>query len=115
MRHFLVILVNIGISYLLSLFLPWWSIIFAPFLAGALLDFKPATHALLGFVSICILWATQSYLAYLGQAAELTIMIGNLFSGLSPFILVIVAAIIGGLYGALAQLTGSFLQSSIRK
>ena len=67
-------------------------------------------HMILGFSSIFFLWGVQTFVASQSQAADLVIRIGQLFQGLSPILLILISAIIGGLYGCLAQLCGHFLK-----
>ena len=109
MKQFLSISAIITLSYLLSAFLPWWSIVMAPFAVGFVMSFNILPNIAIGFISICILWGLQSTMAYTTNAADLAPRIGDLFNGLSPILLIIISSIIGGLYGALAQLSGHLL------
>jgi hypothetical protein len=114
MKAILSIFIATLASFLLAVFLPWWSIIIAPFAIGYYLSFKTLSHLGLGFISIFLLWGIQGFMAFQTNAADLVPMIGKLFKGLSPLALILLASIIGGLYGGLAQLTGHLLKKSFK-
>lgn len=102
-------------SFVLGLFLPWWSIIIVPFILGATMDIKNGSHMLSGFLGIGLLWTILAALAANSNAADLAPMIGRLFGGMPSMALVFVTGLIGGMYGAIAQLSGSFLQKLLKK
>ena len=115
MKYISYIIINVFCSFLLGQILPWWSIVIIPFILGINVDLKPLMHCILGFISIFILWAVQALIAQQTQAADLVIKIGVLFNGLSPVLLILLTGFIGGLYGGLAELSGSLLKQLIKK
>lgn len=109
-----IIVAAIG-SWVIGLVLPWWSIAILPFLLGIGLSLKTGQQALAGFLGIGLLWFILAMLAQAGNAHDLSAMIGREFGNVSGIVLVIITGVIGGLYGALAQLSGHFLGQLIKK
>lgn len=97
------------ISLLLQFFLPWWVI--APVAFGlAFWQAKSGWHAFgSGFGGTALVWLGASLFTHLRTEGILTGRVAELFSLPSPLLL-LVTALIGGLTGGLAALTGYFFR-----
>ncbi len=106
MLLFFLILVT---SFILQLFLPWW--IIAP-LAFGLALWKGGTSARQafwsGFSAILILWAAAALVIHWRNEGILTGKIAALFSLPFPSLMILVTALVGGLVGGLAALSGLY-------
>lgn len=116
MKYIICILAVVLLSYILGLFLPWWSIVIAPFLCGIYFKkIKNSAHALLGFVSAGLYWGLCASIIQSGIDSTLPEKIGELFSGISPSVLLVITAFMGGIYGGISEWAGSLLIKSITK
>ena len=95
-------------AHLLMLFMPWYSIALAAFVMGYLL--KSKTNFLAGFAAIATLWIFNAWLADSSSDADLAERVAKLFMLEHKFLLFLVMALIGGLVGGFAALTGSVLR-----
>ena len=99
------------LSFLSGMYLPWWGIALAAFLVSALIQQRPGISFLSGFLAVFILWAI---LAGTIDSPNHSILSGKIALilplGGSAIALILVTALVGGLVGGLAALTGSFLQ-----
>ena len=96
-------------------FAPWWvASVFALAVAFGF-RLKPGMGFLAGLLGIGLVWA--GYAGWIDQANQsiLSMRIGELFMGISPPAVILVTAIIGGLSGGLAGVTGAFLSGWLRK
>jgi hypothetical protein len=95
-------------AHLLALFMPWYSIAIAAFMMGFLL--KSNTNFLAGFSAIAILWIFNAILINTGSSSDLTERVAKLLMVKYEIVLFGVMAVIGGLVGGFAALTGSLLR-----
>jgi hypothetical protein len=100
------------LAYLLELFLPWWTIAIAAFIGG--LAFNTSANFLAGFIAIALLWTVTSLLIELSAAAPLTDRVAQIFKVPKPALFAI-TALLGGLVGGFAAMTGGALQKDKRK
>ena len=100
------------LAYLLELFLPWWSIAIAAFIGG--LTFNTSANFLAGFIAIALLWIIASLLIESSAAAPLTDRVAQIFKAPKPALFAI-TAVLGGLVGGFAAMTGSALRKDKRK
>jgi len=102
----------LGISFLLQLFLPWW--IIAPVAFGLALwkGTSAGKSFLAGFAALFVLWATAALVIHLRNEGILAAKIAGLFSLPFPGLLIPVAALIGGMVGGLAALSGFYWRKS---
>ena len=110
MKFFLSILLTALLSFIAGLFLPWWSVAIISFLVAVLLRLTPGAHFLSGFLGVFILWTILAF--WIDQKNEhiLSAKVAQLFHlGTASFVLVLVSALIGGLVGGFAALTGGYL------
>lgn len=106
MKFIIQIIFVIILGFILELFLPWWSIAIAGFAAGMVFNSK--ANFLAGFMGIALLWTVKALLIESYAAATLTNKVASIFMLNKP-LLFLVMAILGGLVGGFAAMTGSAL------
>ncbi len=98
-------------SFVSCLYFPWWTIAIVSFLVVALIPLKPLQAFFCGFASIFLFWIFLSF--YISSnnehvlAHKLSLLVLTIDS---PFLLVLMAGLIGGLVAGFAALTASFIQ-----
>jgi len=95
-------------AHLLALFMPWYSIALAAFVMGFLL--RSNTNFLAGFAAIATLWLFNALLIDTGSSSDLSERVAKLLMVKYETVLFLVMAVIGGLVGGFAALTGSLLR-----
>ena len=95
------------LGYLLSLALPWWTIVLVAALVIAFMDMKSVPSFVAGFLGAALLWGVYAAVLNAGNDGILAQRVGSLFSGLSGTGLVLVTATLAGLLGGMGGLTGS--------
>jgi len=101
------LLVLIGLICLLQLFLPWYGVALAGMLVTLLLQQRSALAAfLLGLVGGALVWGSYSGYLNAGNEGILAGRLGQTFGGLSGWAMVLVTALLGGIYGGLGALSG---------
>jgi hypothetical protein len=112
MKFLIQVLVILLLAFLLELFLPWWCIAIAAFLGGLVFDTRANFGA--GFLAIALLWTIKALFVELSAAAPLAERVAAIFMLNKP-LLFVVTALIGGLVGGFASMTGSALNKKRRK
>lgn len=104
------------ITYLLSLYLPWWSLVLVAFIIGFFIPGGSFNVFLSGFLGAGLLWMIYAwYLDYQTQSF-LSDKVVQLFSFDDPILLIIATGLIGGICGGFGAITGNSLrQLFIRK
>jgi hypothetical protein len=108
MKFFVQTVIIIILAGLLELFLPWWSIVIAAFIGGAI--FPSRVNFLAGFLAISILWLGMALIIDSSAAAPLVERVAAIFMGISKTLLLTVTALIGGLVGGFAAMSGGALR-----
>ena len=93
-------------AWLLSLFLPWWSVFIPGLILGAILGRSGGYSFLWGFAGIATLWLIQTLFIHFGNDGILTTRIADLFSLPSGWLVILITVLIGGFIGGLTSLTG---------
>jgi hypothetical protein len=97
------------LSFALGLYLPWWSIAIAAFVVTALLHQRPRISLLAGFVALFLLWFFLATVIDMRNQHILSRKLALLLPlGGNSFLLTLITALVGGLVGGLAALSGSF-------
>ena len=111
------LIITIGIiallAYFMQLMLPWWSAALAAFVVSSVLSRKGWNAFWSGFIGIFLLWFIHSLIIDVTTDSILTAKVAQLFFLPFSFLLIIIAAAIGGLTGGMAALTGYFLKRII--
>ncbi len=114
MKFIATVLLAVLLGYLVYLFhdsLSWWAVAIAAFVAGAAVPQKPWKSWLAGFTGMFLLWGILAW--WIDKANE-GIMAGRMaqvlpFGG-NTMLLMLATALVGGLVGGFAALTGAYLR-----
>lgn len=116
MKFTVTLVLIILITYLAFLFaeqLPWWSFVVGATFAGALVPQAVWKNALAGFLGVALVWFYTAWELSSQNGHLLAKKVALLIPGVaSPYVLLVVTALIGGILGALAATTGTFMRSS---
>ena len=111
MKLFLSIVLTGLLCFIAGLFLPWWSIAIIAFLVGLLLPQSLGRHFLSGFLGVFLLWLILALWIDSKNEHILSVRIAQLFHlGSASFAMVLITALIGGLIGGFAAMSGGSLQ-----
>src|ERR1035438_7340924 len=111
MKYILAILLTAFLSFVMGLFLPWWSIAFAAFIVSLLIRQKPAMSFLSGFLGVFLLWEVLAWWIDNRNDSILSQKIAQIIPmGGSAILLILLTSVTGALIGGFAALSGSFLQ-----
>ena len=100
-------------SHLLALFMPWYCVALGAFVMGYLL--RSNLDFLAGFLAIAALWIFNAWLIDSSSSSDLAQRVASLFSLPNKTFLFLVMAIVGGLVGGFAALTGALLRRASEK
>jgi hypothetical protein len=116
MRFLLAILLTALFSFIIGLFLPWWSIAIITFLVALFIQQGLGRSFLAGFLGIFILWALLATWIDIKNQSILSQKIAQVFPlGGSSFLLILITAFIGALVAGFAALSGASLRPVKRK
>jgi hypothetical protein len=113
MKFILQLLAIALLAYILELFLPWYSIALAAFAIGFLL--KSRANFMAGFLAIGLVWFIAAWLMDRASSSDLADRVALIFPVKQKSLLFLVTALIGGLVGGFAALTGSLLKNDRRR
>ncbi|HEY9341318.1 MAG TPA: hypothetical protein VIQ23_07025 [Hanamia sp.] len=111
MKFTITTILIILLSFCACLYFPWWSIAFVAFIVSALIPQSPLASFLSGFAALFLLWGGLSFWIssanenILAHRVSLLILKND-----SPFLLILMTALIGALVAGFAALTGSFIR-----
>ncbi|MBL7790967.1 MAG: hypothetical protein JNK77_01490 [Saprospiraceae bacterium] len=105
---------TILLGLLLQLVLPWWGIALAGAIAGAIGTRNLLSAFLAGLLGAALLWG--GYAAYLNDLNQglLAEKMGILLKGVGANGMLILTAIVGGIYGGLGALLGCWARRLLR-
>lgn len=110
-KTFISFLLTALLCFSACLYLPWWSIAISSFLVSLAIPQRPVKAFLTGFCSVFLLWFFLSFWISSQNNHILAHRIAPLFiKNNSPYMLMLVTALIGALIAGFASLSGSFLQ-----
>jgi hypothetical protein len=116
MKFIVSVLLTALLCFAAGLYLPWWSIAICAFIVSALIIQQPFKAFLAGFAGVFLLWLIFSWSLDAANDQILSHRIAQIFPlGGVSFLLIVVTALIGGLVGGLAALSGSYLRYGIGK
>jgi hypothetical protein len=96
-----------GLSYLLELFLPWWSVVLAAFMVNLWLPTRGISAFLSGVLGIGMLWLIYAWLIDMETSSIISERIASLFGVGNPVAMIIITSLAGGLVGGFAAMSGS--------
>lgn len=99
------------LSFIAGRYLPWWSIALIAFLVALLIPQTVGRSFLSGFLGIFLLWTILSFWIDIKNDHILSQKIAQIFPlGGSSALLIITTALIGGLVGGFAAMSGGSLR-----
>ncbi len=111
MKFIISLILTALLSFAACLFLPWWSIAIAAFVVAALIPQNPGVSFVTGFLAVLLLWGGLSFWISNNNEHILAHKISLLILKMdSPYVLILVTGLIGGIIAGLAALSGSFLR-----
>ena len=116
MKFFVSILLIALMSFVASIFSPWWIIAIIGFAVAFLIPQKAGLAFLSGFLALFLLWAGLSF--YISNANNhlLAHKISLLFLKIdNPILLIVVTGFVGGLVTGFASLSGRLCKQIIAK
>ena len=101
-------------SFLITLFLPWYTPFIVCFLVGFITSNIPGNNFLAGFLSVCFFWLLYALILDFRNQHFLSNKIATLFSNslnisISGFLLLIITTILGALLGGLSCMAGAMI------
>jgi hypothetical protein len=113
MTNFIATLV---LAFVLSLFLPWWSVMTAALATALFLPLKKTAVFFVPFLAVFLFWAVYSFILSSGNDYTLAKRIAILLPlGGNPYALILVTGVIGGLAAGIAAIFGKQLALLFKK
>jgi len=116
MKFLISLILTALLSFAICLYCPWWSIAIVAFVVAALIPQNPFVSFLTGFFALFILWFSLTlYISNNNEhilAHKVSVII---LKSDSPFLLIIMTAVIGALVAGFAALAGSFARSTRKR
>lgn len=110
MKFLIQLIVIFILAFVLELLLPWWSIAVAAAAGGYF--FKTNGNFFAGFLAIAFLWVGKAYVIDASSAVSLVEMVSEILLINSKPLLFLITALIGGMVGGFAAVTGSGLKKT---
>ena len=105
-------LFTIALCFILQYFLPWWTLALGAFAGGYLFGKNGWVAFLSGLLGVGLLWLSMAMFIDIQTQSILTEKVARIFPTKTPALLFLITAIIGGLPGGFAALTGSLIKST---
>lgn len=112
MKFLLQLFLIIILAHILELFLPWYYIAVAAFLGGYTL--KSKANFIAGFLAIALLWSLKAWWIDTSSPSDLAQRVANILLVKQTVFLYLLTALIGGLVGGFAALSGALLKRKPR-
>lgn len=104
------------LGILLSIFLPWWAIMLAAFLSGAIVRLRNVSAFFVPFGAIALLWIVNAWMLSSANDYTLAKKIAVLLPlGGNAILLILVTGIVGGLAAGIAGLFGNQCRAILAK
>lgn len=111
MKFIISAILIIFFSFLGCLYFPWWIIAIVAFLVSIIIQQRHLVSFICGFISLFLLWGFLSFWISMQNDNILAHRVSLLiFKTDSPFLLILVTALIGALVAGFAALTGSYIR-----
>ena len=108
-------LATIILAVVLSLFLPWWSVMIAAFISSILFDLKSFNVFLIPFLAIFLFWAVYAFYLSNGNDFILAKKIATLLSlSGNQYLLILITGVIGGVAAGIAAILGKQCNSLLK-
>jgi len=94
----------------LQYFFPWWTLVIGAFAAGYWAGNKAFIAFLAGFLGVGLLWLITAMIIDTQTHSILTDKVAQMFPTKTPALLILLTALVGGLPGGFAGLTGAVMK-----
>jgi hypothetical protein len=101
------------LAFVMELFFPWWSIAVAAALGGFAV--KSKANFLAGFLALAVLWLAKALVIDSQAAAPLADQVVKILMVNSKVVVFLATALVGGLVGGFAAMTGSMLRKEKKR
>lgn len=109
MKFALQVVVTLLLCWLLQSFLPWWTLAIGAFIVGYLFSENGFKSFLAGLLGVGLLWAALSYYIDYSTGSGLAAKVALLFPTKTVPLLIVITALVGGLVGGFASMTGALI------
>jgi len=109
MKFLVQLILTLLLVWLLQLFLPWWSLAIGCLLMGAVFGNNGGISFLAGFLAVALLWFGMAFYVDYTTQSILTDKVARLFPTQTKPLLLVVTAVVGGLVGGFAALSGALI------
>jgi hypothetical protein len=108
------VLIVLALSFILTLFLPWYGVAIAAFVTGLVLSNKPGNNFLAGFFGVGLFWLGYALFLDIRNDHVLSTKIALLFSDnlgvdITSGVLMMVTTFLGALIGGLACMSAAMI------
>jgi hypothetical protein len=111
MKFIAAILLTALLSFITGLYLPWWGIALAAFLAALVVPQRAAFSFISGLLGVMLLWCGLAWWIDIKNQGILSSRIANVLPlGGNVLLLILVTGLIGGLVAGFAAMSGSYLR-----
>jgi len=101
------LVLTIILAYVLSFYLPWWSVMIAAIISGFVIPLKKGAVFFIPFIAIALLWIIQSYILSSTNDFILAEKIATLLKlNGNSILLLLVTGIVGGLAAGISGIFG---------
>ncbi len=97
-------------SAIAECFLPWWSVAVISFIVSLLVNARPGSSFLMGFLGVALLWLLVSFWHDVANDHILSTRMAMLFHLPNYSLFILVTVLIGGLVGGLSAWAGALLR-----
>jgi hypothetical protein len=98
-------------GFAFGLYFPWWTVALSGFVISFFLYQKPIAAFIAGFLGIFLLWGTLTLIRSISNDHILAHRVSMLvLKKDSPYLLIAVSSVIGGITGGMGALCGSLLR-----
>lgn len=109
MKFVLHLIVVLLLSWLLQSFLPWWTMAIGAFATGLFFRQSGFKSFLAGLLGVGLLWYIMAWYIDSSTGSILSSRVAAIFPTKTVGLLMLVTAILGGLVGGLASMTGGVI------
>ena len=108
-------IVTMVLAILLSLVLPWWSVMLAALLSALLIPLKKASVFFVPFLAILLFWGVYCFVLSSENDFTLAKKISELLQlGGNPYLLILLTGILGGLAAGISGVLGSQVHALVK-
>ena len=116
MKFIVSAIITASLAYGLGLYFPWWTVVFAGMLTGFFIPQHWGLSFLSAFTGVFLLWGLMALFISVSNDHILAKRISMLvIKNNSPYLIIIITALIGGLTSGLSASTASSLVNLIKK